>query len=197
MDSLKISIHDFIESLIKGLEARDLYTSGHSIRVAHLSCEIASEMGLDEEIINRIHISGHLHDIGKIGISDKILNKEESLENWEYERLKEHSEIGYNIVKEIKGFEEISKIILYHHEWYNGNGYPKGIKVNDIPIESRIISVADAFDAMVSDRAYRKALSIDEAIARLIKGKGSQFDPKIVDIFLKIKKNEYEKDKVS
>ena len=185
-----ISIHDFVESFVKGLETRDVYTSGHSIRVAHLGCLIAEKLKLEENIINNIHIAGHLHDIGKIGISDEILNKEGKLTKKEYEILKSHSEKGYDIVKNIKPLEKISKIILYHHEWYNGRGYPNQISSNEIPIESRIISVSDAFDAMVSDRSYRKALTLEEARAELNQGKGSQFDPIIVNAFLEILKGE-------
>ena len=187
----KISMHDFVESFVKGLETRDVYTSGHSIRVAHLGCLIAEKLKLNKKIINNIHIAGHLHDIGKIGISDEVLNKKGKLTKQEYELLKSHSEKGYNIVKNIPQLEKISKIILYHHEWYNGNGYPDKISGADIPVESRIISVCDAFDAMTSDRSYRKALPLEIAMEELISGKGSQFDPLIIEAFLEILRNEY------
>lgn len=182
----KISVHDFVESFVKGLETRDVYTSGHSIRVAHLGCLIAEKLKLDEMIINNIHIAGHLHDIGKIGISDEVLNKKGKLTEKEYELLKSHSEKGYDIVKNIPQLKRISKIILYHHEWYNGCGYPHQISGENIPIESRIISVSDAFDAMTSDRSYRKALSIEKAVEALKKGAGSQFDPLIINVFLEM-----------
>lgn len=182
----KISMHDFVESFVKGLETRDVYTSGHSIRVAHLGCLIGAKLKLDERIINNIHIAGHLHDIGKIGISDEVLNKKGKLTKSEYELLKSHSEKGYDIVKNIPELKKISKIILYHHEWYNGNGYPRQISGEEIPIESRIISVSDAFDAMTSDRSYRKAFTLERAIEELVNGKGSQFDPIIIDVFLEI-----------
>jgi HD-GYP domain-containing protein (c-di-GMP phosphodiesterase class II) len=187
----KISMHDFVESFVKGLETRDVYTSGHSIRVAHLGCLIGEKLKLDERIINNIHIAGHLHDIGKIGISDEVLNKKGKLTKSEYEILKSHSEKGYDIVRNIPQLERISKIILYHHEWYNGEGYPRQIRGKDIPIESRIISVCDAFDAMTSDRSYRKALPLEIAMEELINGKGSQFDPSITEVFLEILRNEY------
>lgn len=145
-----VCIHDFVESFIKELELRDVYTSGHSVRVAHIGSLIAQKLNLDEKTTNNIHIAGYLHDLGKIAISDSILNKKGKLTDEEYEVLKEHSKKGYQITKNISQLQDISKIILFHHEWYNGKGYPYGIKEEYIPIEARIISVSDAFDAMTS-----------------------------------------------
>lgn len=186
MENIQINIHDFIESFIKTLEAKDSYTHGHSIRVAHVACDIAQKMNLNKKMIQRIHIAGHLHDIGKIGISNKILNKKSKLSALEYTELKKHCKIGANFVKNIKPLETISKIILYHHEWYNGEGYPKKISKTNIPIESRIISVADAFDAMMSHRPYRKPLKLNKVIFELKENSGTQFDPKVIKVFLKI-----------
>lgn len=192
MLSETISIHAFIESFIKGLEARDLYTSGHSIRVAHLATEMAKMMNLTEAQIHRVHIAGHLHDIGKIGIPDCILNKKGKLSVREYNALKRHADIGANIVGGVEALKDISQIILYHHEWYDGSGYPKGIKKEAIPIESRIIAVSDAYDAMRSHRSYRSPLKLPTVIHELKKGRGSQFDPKVTDCLLKIISKEKE-----
>ena len=191
MENIQINIHDFIESFIKSLEAKDTYTHGHSIRVAHIACDIAKNLDLKEKTIQRIHIAGHLHDIGKIGISDKILNKKSKLNNSEYNELKKHCKIGADFVKNIDILQDVSKIILSHHEWFNGKGYPNQISKNKIPIESRIISVADAFDAMMSHRPYRKPLAFEKVIFELKNNSGKQFDPKIINAFLKILNSKY------
>ncbi|WP_018247544.1 HD-GYP domain-containing protein [Orenia marismortui] len=187
----KIELHEFIESLVKGLESKDLYTSGHSERVAHLAERIALEMNLSKERVFNIHIAGHLHDIGKIGVPDSILKKNGRLTEKEYEEIKEHSVIGYEIINKIKSFKEIAIYIKHHHEHYDGKGYPDNIKAKDIPLESRIISIADSFDAMTSPRHYRTPVKIVEAIKEIKLNSGTQFDPQLVQAINNIYQHDY------
>lgn len=181
----KVSFHQFIESFIEILETKDTYTRGHSNRVAHYSVAIARAMELTKEEIDLAHISGHLHDIGKIGISDNILLKTGRLTDEEYESIKKHSDYGYNILSKVEVLSEHAVIIKHHHERWDGKGYPSNLKEDEIPLISRIISVADAFDAMTSSRSYRKSLTFSAASEELKKNIWSQFDGSIVDIFLK------------
>lgn len=176
--------HEFIESFIEILETKDTYTRGHSNRVAHYSVAISRALGLEKSLIDLTHIAGHLHDIGKIGVSDKILTKESKLTEEEYEEIKKHSIYGYNILNKVSVLKEHSIIVKHHHERWDGNGYPSKLKEKDIPLISRIIAVADAFDAMTSTRHYRKALSFDLASKELEKNSWTQFDGDIVNIFL-------------
>ena len=155
--------HSFIRSLVKTIEAKDIYTAGHSDRVADISEKIAKKLGLDNELSGEIHIAAHLHDIGKIGIPEGILLKSSKLSFGEYEVIKEHSEKGYDILKDIEGFYNIALIVKHHHERYDGNGYPDKLKGDDIPLGAAIIRVADSFDAMTTTRNYKKTMSYDEA----------------------------------
>lgn len=181
-ESCKIcSIHLFIDSLMKALESRDPYTAGHSDRVARLTQRIAVELGFPEERSNLIHLLGHVHDIGKIGIPDGILLKTGPLSKAEYSVIQEHSQIGYKILKDIPFFKDHAKIVLYHHERLDGSGYPEGLKGSQIPIESSILAVADVFDALTSARTYRKALDIDAALDIINKEKGIKLDEDAVD----------------
>jgi HD-GYP domain-containing protein (c-di-GMP phosphodiesterase class II) len=177
--------HEFIESFIEILETKDTYTRGHSNRVAHYSVEIAKEMGLSKKEIDLTHISGHLHDIGKIGIPDIILGKEGRLSDCEFEKIKMHSSFGYNILNKVSVLKEHAVIVKHHHEKWDGSGYPSKLKGKEIPLISRIISVADAFDAMTSNRSYRASLTLNHAVEELKKNSWSQFDGEVVDIFLK------------
>lgn len=176
--------HEFIESFIEILETKDAYTRGHSNRVAHYSVEIAKAMKLSQKYINLTHISGHLHDIGKIGIPDSILGKDGKLNDFEYEEIKKHSFYGYNILNKVRVLKEHAIVIKHHHERWDGKGYPSGLKGKDIPVVSRIIAVADAFDAMTSTRSYRKAMNISLASSELEKNSWTQFDGNIVDVFI-------------
>ena len=180
----KIDFHEFIESIVEILEAKDSYTRGHSSRVAHYSMLIAKELGLNNEEVELCHFAGHLHDIGKIGVPDAIITKTSALTNHEYEEIKNHSEYGYKILKKVSSLKDMAIIVLHHHERWDGKGYPKGLKGEDIPIISRIIAVADAFDAMTSNRSYRKPMNIGDALDELKKNKGTQFHGEIVDIFI-------------
>ncbi len=170
-----------IETLSTALEFKDPYTMGHSERVATYSVAMAQVLGLKD--IDSIQAAALMHDIGKIGIPESILNKNGRLAPEELQVIREHPEKGYLILNIIEDFHEIKHMIRYHHEWYDGNGYPHGLSGESIPIGARIIAIADAFDAMTSHRPYRSALPIDHAIAEINKMAGSQFDPAIVVIF--------------
>jgi putative nucleotidyltransferase with HDIG domain len=183
---MKINFHVFINNFVSAIEAKDIYTAGHSDRVADLSLLIAKSMGLEPKELDIIHIAGHLHDIGKIGIADGILLKSGKLTNTEFEVMKEHSKIGWEILKNNKELQNIPEIILHHHERFDGNGYPHKISGNNIPLGSRIIAIADSFDAMVTKRTYKDTMTFDHAVDELKKQSGKQFDPIIIEKFIDI-----------
>ena len=180
---------DTVTTLSQAVDARDPYTAGHSERVAAISLKIAEKMEFDEKRLQKLEISALFHDIGKIGVPDNILLKPGKLDEMEFQKIKEHPEIGVNILKKIDFLKDSLPTIRHHHERYEGNGYPDGISGTDIPIESRIISVADTYDAMTSDRPYRKGLSYETAISEIIRFKGLQFDPDVVEAFLAVEFN--------
>ncbi len=176
-----------IASLIKAEEEKDLYTYGHSERVTMLSHAIADEMNLGDEFIGSLLRAGVLHDIGKIGISDAILLKKEKLLDSEWDVIKHHPQKGVEILKPLKFLTAESNIILHHHECYDGSGYPEGRRRDDILLGARIIHLADAYEAMRSARSYRKVpLTKAAAVDEIKKHKGTQFDPKVVEAFLKV-----------
>ena len=181
---LKNNWEETIEVLIKLIEMKDPYTKGHSEEVSTLSGIIAKNLNLIKDEQEEIKLAARLHDIGKIGISEEILNKPGRLSKEEYAEIKKHPNLGADLFSNIKQLENISQIIRYHHEWYNGKGYPDGLIGEKIPLGSRIINIADACQAMTSDRPYRKALSKREAITELKRCAGSQFDPEIVMAFI-------------
>ncbi|MBO5523618.1 MAG: HD-GYP domain-containing protein, partial [Roseburia sp.] len=158
----------------------------HSERVANYSREIARRMGLSENDQHEIYYMGLLHDIGKIGISDAIINKTEKLTDEEYRMILKHPEIGEDILKSISEIPGISIGAKFHHEKYDGSGYPDGISGEDIPLQARIIGIADAYDAMASKRSYRDVLPQKIVREEILKGKGTQFDPMCTDILLKM-----------
>lgn len=170
-------------AFVKAVEARDLYTQQHSSRVTGLSIVLGKQLGCSKEELDVLNFAGHLHDIGKIGIRDDILLKPGKLTNDEFEKIKDHPVIGANILEQLGLWERERQIIRCHHERFDGTGYPDGIKQDDIPFLARILSVADVYDAMASDRAYRKKMA-DEVILKIInEGIGSQFDPDVVAAF--------------
>jgi len=173
-----------VMSLANSIEAKDPYTRGHCQRVMEISCELARAVGLSEDDIDDLRYAAILHDIGKIGISAAILNKQGKLTNEEFDEIKKHPAIAYNILKDIDFLKNGLDGILQHHERYDGKGYPNGLKEDEICIFGRILCVADAFDAMTSDRPYRKGMSMEVALKELERCKGSQFDPKIVDVLI-------------
>lgn len=177
--------HDIIESLAAALDLKDTYTSGHSTRVGNMSHDLGKCLGISDDDLQMIHIAAHLHDIGKIGVPDNILNKNGKLNSSEWELMKQHSEMGYNILKKADSLKEISHIVLYHHERWNGSGYPKGLTKTEIPIGSRMIAICDSIDAMRSTRSYRNAISEDECYNEILKNKGLMYDPQITDCIIK------------
>lgn len=177
-------LHELVDALTTALDAKNQYTCGHSERVAELSLLLAYELGLPAAEQTRIHIGAHLHDIGKIGIPDSILNKAGKLTDAEFAIIRQHPEIGGNIAGKIKVLHSVQDIIRHHHERLDGRGYPDGLIGGEISLGARIVAVADAFDAMTSIRPYRPALSIAQALAELRRGRGTQFDPAVVDVLL-------------
>ncbi|HXC61943.1 MAG TPA: HD domain-containing phosphohydrolase [Nitrospiria bacterium] len=175
-----------IEALVTTLEIKDPYTKGHSIRVQKWACAIADVMHLSPEDTETVRMSGLLHDIGKIGSSEEILLKEARLTPEEFERMKQHPRHSAKILGSAGLSEEIIQSVLHHHEWYNGKGYPDGLSNKQIPLASRILLVADAVDAMSSDRPYRKALPLEKLQTTLKEYSGTQFDPEIVEAVLQL-----------
>ena len=176
-------------ALANALDSRDAYTLHHSENVARYAVEIAEKMKLSKDLCNTLRIGGLLHDIGKIGIPEYVLTKPGKLTDDEYEFIKEHPKIGYEIIKHVEGFHKngVLDIVLYHHERYDGKGYPTGLKGNQIPLFARIVAIADTFDAMTSKRVYReKELDMEFTLNEIRKNKGTQFEPEIVDVFLSL-----------
>jgi putative nucleotidyltransferase with HDIG domain len=172
------------------LDLKDLNTGVHSTRLAEWALHVAGELGLDDSSLSDIEVAALLHDIGKIGIPDAILQKPAKLTDQEYDLMKKHPEYGWAVLRNVPGMERASLIILHHHESYDGRGYPAGLKGEEIPVGSRIVSVIDAFDAMVSSRPYREGLPFEEAERRLLQARGTQFDPEVVDRFLPLARAE-------
>ncbi|MBR3697336.1 MAG: HD-GYP domain-containing protein [Clostridia bacterium] len=175
-----------IETLLYAVEAKDSYTRGHSDRVSEYSVLIGKYLSLSEEELNILRIGGIFHDIGKIGISDQILKKKGKLTDEEYLEIKNHPNIGKNILSNSTIFKDIIPIVLHHHERFDGTGYPSNLKGEEIPYLARITSIADSFDAMTSNRPYRTVLSLEQARSEIEKNSGTQFDPKIVKVFLEV-----------
>ena len=173
-------------AFVTALEVRDLYTRKHSTRVARVAHMIAEEMGCTEEELDMINVAGSLHDIGKIGIRDEILLKPGRLTQDEYEEIKEHPAIGADIISKLGLWGREAQIIRHHHERFDGTGYPDGLKGEQIPKLARILSVADSYDAMASDRAYRKKMDKHVVLDIIIKNSGTQFDPDVVAVFLRV-----------
>lgn len=175
-----------VNALAGAIEAKDAYTNGHSSRVAHYSQKIAMQLGLPEDVQSDIYIIGLLHDVGKIGIPDSIINKPGKLTDEEYAVIKTHSALGAGILEKITEFPKLATGAKWHHERYDGKGYPDGIERETIPMEARIIAVADAYDAMSSKRSYRDVLPQSTVRAEIEKGKGTQFDPVFADAMLRL-----------
>lgn len=187
--NMKTIYIETIKALTKAIDAKDEYTKGHSFRVAEYAVMIGKELKMSEPSLEILKTAGLLHDVGKIGISDNILLKPGKLSPEEMEEIRNHPNIGAEIIEDIEFLDKARICICQHHERYDGKGYPNNIKGEDMPLESRILSVADAFDAMTTDRAYRKAFSEDKAIQLLIEEREKQFSPEVVDAILSLKKN--------
>jgi putative two-component system response regulator len=173
-----------VQTLANAIDAKDKYTNGHSSRVAEYCVRVATAMGWDKEAVDLLRYEGLLHDIGKIGISDNILNKAEGLTDTEFSVLKEHVTIGGDIMHDASTLPGAENVIRHHHERYDGKGYPNGLKGEQIPLDARIVTIVDTYDAMSSNRVYRKALPKDVIKKEMLKERGGQFDPQILDIFL-------------
>lgn len=186
----QIKLNDeIIAALVSAIEIKDKYTKGHALRVKQYSCAIAKELKLSQAQIWNISTAALLHDIGKIGVPEDILNKPGRLTEDEYNVVKLHTVNGKNILDNINNFSDIANFALHHHENYDGSGYPHGLKGSEIPIESQIIQIADSFDAMTSERAYRKAFSTEKALEIIEEEKGTQFNPVIAEVAITYFKN--------
>jgi putative nucleotidyltransferase with HDIG domain len=185
-DDLRNLLYNTVETLIRAIQAKDKYTSGHSTRVSRYGLMIAERLGLTIKEKHHLYLASMLHDIGKIGVPDDLLNRPGKLTSEEIARVREHVSLGASMLKSLGEMHPIVPLILHHHEAFDGSGYPDGLKGEQIPLISRIIAVADTFDAMTSDRSYRKARSHEEAIEELKRFSGKSFDPKVVEVFLEL-----------
>ena len=179
-----VSDEAVLVALSRTVEARDHYTEKHLHRVAGHSVNVARMMGMTDREIESVRLGGLLHDLGKIAVPDKILNKPSALDRSEFSTVKIHPEVGAEIVRPLRPFGGPEPAVLHHHEHFDGTGYPYGLRGTQIPLEARIVAVADSFDAMTTTRPYRAALAPVEAIQRLHDGRGEQWDPEVVDAFL-------------
>jgi len=194
---------EIVETLRLVVESKDNYTKGHSDRTAKLSVLLGKELGLAKNQLEVLKIGAIFHDIGKIGTRDEILTKNSGLQNWEYEEIKKHPEKGVRILAAVSMFNDILPIVLYHHERFDGMGYPEGLIGEEIPLLARIVTIADAFEAMTSDREYRRKLDFCEVVEQLEIGSGTQFDPRLCHLFLNMIESDtevfqslFEKDKI-
>ncbi|GEM_PF-1988296 len=181
---------DTIKILVQILDTKDRYTWEHSRQVAHYAVQLADTMGLSKDEKYWLRLTGYLHDIGKIHVSSEIVNKKGRLDNDEFAVIKLHPIVGANLLSPIKGFKKMVPLIYHHHEWFDGSGYPDGLSGSDIPKGARILAVVDGFDAMTSNRPYRKAQTVEWALEEIIRKKGTQYDPEIVDVFIKMIRQE-------
>jgi len=172
-----------IKAIMGALDAKDSFTSGRSKRITNYSMIIAKKLGLSSFDISKIELAGMLHDIGMIGVSDDILYKIDELTQEEYDEIKKHISYSVKILEDIKQLKDVVEIIKFHHEKYDGTGYPNGIKGDEIPLGARIIAITDAFDSIISDRSYRESVDYNNALNQIKQGSGSQFDPIIVQVF--------------
>ena len=191
-EKLEQAYLESIQTLRYTVEAKDTYTRGHSDRVSEFSVLIGKHLHLPDADIDTLRIGGLFHDIGKIGVPDTILQKEAKLTNDEYSQIKQHPNIGVHILSHAKIFQNILPIVEHHHERFDGTGYPGRLAGQNIPYLARITSIADSFDAMSSRRSYRDSLPLDVIISEFQKGRGTQFDPKLTDIFLDILENHFD-----
>lgn len=174
-----VDYHDIIECIACALDAKDPYTAGHSERVSDMALKVCELIGLKKEDVEKIHIAAHLHDIGKIGVPDAVLNKEGKLMQEEWLAIRRHPEIGAEILSKSHHLKELKEIVLCHHERYDGKGYPLGLAGEKIPVGARIIAICDSIDAMTSNRCYRKAHDFAFCYGEIEKNLGTMYDPVI------------------
>ena len=185
----EINYHEIIDCITFALDTRDPYTGGHSQRVSDMALEVCKLLKLNQNDTEKIHIAAHLHDIGKIGIPDSILLKQGKLDDSEWQIMKNHPEIGANILKKSAYLTELAEIVLFHHERFDGKGYPLGKSGNDIPPGARIIAICDSIDAITANRCYRKSLSFEDCYNQIKINLGKMYDPEIGKIVLDNWKN--------
>ncbi len=186
---LTISVHHFAEALSAAVDIKDQYTHNHSEEVAVVSLLIARAIGLDEASCTAVHIAGHLHDLGKIGVSDQVLQKEGPLTSSEWEEMRKHPIHGYNILHKIPGLTStngIAEMVLCHHERFGGGGYPNGLQGKDIPLGGRILAVADTISAMTGQRSYRSSRPWHAVVDEIKRVSGTQLDPFVVEAFFRV-----------
>ena len=186
LDSLRKSVGATIQVMVSAVEIRDPYTAGHQLRSADLARAIATEMGLPQETIDGIRMSGSIHDIGKLSVPAEILSKTTKLTDIEFSLIKEHSLLGYEMLKNVESPWPLAQIVYQHHERMDGSGYPRNLKGNDILLEARIMAVADVVEAMASYRPYRPSLGIDAALEEIEKNRGILYDTMVVDYCLRL-----------
>jgi putative nucleotidyltransferase with HDIG domain len=186
----KQAFFEIIASLVNALEARDPYTQGHSQRVANYSLRLAERLGWNNEEKEKLHKAALLHDLGKIGIPDSILHKRTGLNEEEYDFIKKHELIAVKILEPLNELKEILPWIMYHHERWDGKGYPYGLAADAIPEASQIISIADVYDALTTGRDYKEAFSTGDSINELLKNRGTSFNPRLVDVFTQMMRND-------
>ena len=182
-DKYREQVLAMASTLVSLVDLKDCYTGGHSTRVATYARLIALELNLDETELETIVMAASLHDVGKIGVPDHILLKTGRLTEEEFEHIKKHSEFGWMVLRNMEGFEEASMMLLHHHERFGGGGYPGDLQGHQIPLGARIIAVGDTYDAITTDRSYRKGRSHEEAIREIVRCKQTQFDPIVVEAF--------------
>ena len=185
-------VQELAEALASAIDAKDGNTYGHSHRVGELAMALGSQLHLETPQLAELQVAAHLHDVGKIGIPDAILNKAARLTTEEFAVVQRHPVIGWQILRRISSFQQVARIVRHHHERFDGTGYPDGLRGEDIPLASRLIAVADSYDAMTSMRSYRKAVSAKEAWQELCRCSGSQFDPEAVKAFRAVAQREKE-----
>lgn len=197
LENLKLyeNLQDFylemVQTLARAIDAKDSYTHDHAGRARRKARRIAQELKLSEQMVRYVEYAALLHDIGKIGINEAILLKPGRLDQKEYETMKKHPGIGYQILSPVRFLGPVAQMVLYHQEWFDGHGYPEGLKGDEIPLGARIVATIDAWDAMTSDRPYRKALAREKALDELKRGSGTQFDPKVVEAFILVENREW------